>query len=272
MKRDLNFVTELIEACPKAQGENGNGSEPPTQLSELDVFHAVHLASDARQLQLRAHNGRQEWAIAFNQFMDHLWADISRHLLNTSREVGCLISSVLSRCRGIPLISLCRFMPQFYAHRAVEADYAEVEHDDGKPIRYLTPDVVLSALAYAPFRPSEALRAANITEQRMAAWGSEFSAEVTESDGTGRWEGVKLPVLIVEHVTDDKTDHRGHRAMAMKSALAVYRMYKLSDEVVFGLLVDRGSVSLSFAWVANQAEAVDVQVRLHRSSDIHDVL
>ncbi|KAI0767135.1 hypothetical protein C8Q74DRAFT_933830 [Fomes fomentarius] len=56
---------------------------------------------------------------------------------------------------------------------------------------------------------------------------------------------------------DDKTDHRGHLAMAMKSALAVYRMYKMPDEVVFGLLVDRGRVSLFFGWVADQAEAAD---------------
>ncbi|KAI0767128.1 hypothetical protein C8Q74DRAFT_1439342 [Fomes fomentarius] len=56
-----------------------------------------------------------------------------------------------------------------------------------------------------------------------ASMGSEFSAEATESDGAGIWEDIKLPILIVEYVKHNKTDHRGRLTMAMKSAFAVYR-------------------------------------------------
>lgn len=145
---------------------------------------------------------------------------------------------------------LTRYNPQFYAHRPVE-------DDDSTPIHYITPDVVLSVLVQAPFAQGAMHGIPAATQE---AWGPEFSAEVTDSHGIGIWADIKLPTLIVEYVKDDTSDHRGHLAMAMKSALAVYRLYQMREEVVFGLLVNRERVSLAVGWDCGEGNYVDAKV------------
>ena len=79
-------------------------------------------------------------------------------------------------------------------------------------------------------------------------------------------------MLIVEDVKDDSSDHRGHLAMAMKSTLAVYRMYQMTEEVVFGLLVDREHVSLCVAWNGGEGEYIFAKVSSFLSDCIDAIL
>ena len=94
------------------------------------------------------------------------------------------------------------------------------------------------------------------------AWGSEFSVEADDEDGVGIWKDIKLPMLIAEYIKDEDLDHRGHLVMTMKSALAAYRLYHMKQEVVFGLLIDRDTVSLSVGWGSEDGQYATTKVSL----------